>query len=105
MLLERELLCILSCCTFDDKRCGCILCDLVAIDLDVVRLAAVRLTAGLHVTFHMQRQMIGAREAAITVATFKRFGAGVLAIMTRQFVTARESPFAALPGAFIWFFT
>lgn len=40
----------------------------------------------LHVTFHVQRQMIRAGEATITVAAFERFCARVLAIMTRQFI-------------------
>ena len=44
---------------------------------------------------HVQRQVIGAREAAFAHVTVERLGAGVFADVTREFVGAREPPHAA----------
>ena len=48
-------------------------------------------------SFEMEGQVIGAREASLAMYTFERFGAGVFAIVARQFVAASKSPLAALP--------
>ena len=51
----------------------------------------------LLMSFEMEGQVIGARETALAVNTFERFGAGVFPIVARQLVTAGESPLATLP--------
>ena len=58
-------------------------------------------TAGLRVLLDVQRQVVGAREAAIAQFTLERLGAGVLPVVTRQLVGARESPLAARPRALV----
>lgn len=45
--------------------------------------------------------MVAAGEASVAVPTLERLRAGVLAVMARQFVRARESPLAALPAALV----
>lgn len=40
----------------------------------------------LDVALHVQCEMVGAREAAVTVATLEGFGAGVFAVVARQLV-------------------
>lgn len=55
----------------------------------------------LNVTLHVQRQVVGTREAAIAVATLEGFGAGVFAVVARQLVRAGEAPAATLPLAFV----
>ena len=49
----------------------------------------------------MQGEVVGAREAALAVDAFERLGAGVFAVVARQFVAAREPPLAALPRALV----
>lgn len=49
----------------------------------------------------VQRQVVGAREAALAVAAAERLGAGVLAVVPRQLVRPGEAPLAALPGALV----
>lgn len=39
--------------------------------------------------------MVAAGEASVAMPALKRLRAGVLAVMARQFVRTRESPFAA----------
>ena len=53
----------------------------------------------------MEGQVIGARETALAVNTFERFGAGVFPIVARQLVTAGESPLATLPWTLVRLFT
>lgn len=45
--------------------------------------------------------MVAAGEASVAMPTFERLRAGVLAVMARQFVRTRKSPFAALPAALV----
>ncbi|KAF7270070.1 hypothetical protein GWI33_016928 [Rhynchophorus ferrugineus] len=59
----------------------------------------------LGVPFHVQRQVIGPAEATFAVTALERFGAGVFAVVPGELVAARETPFASLPRAFVWFFT
>lgn len=33
--------------------------------------------------FHVQRKVVAAREASVTVATLERFGSGVLSVVSR----------------------
>ena len=55
-------------------------------------------------TFHVQREVIGARELAVTLGALKWLVAGVFAHVTRQFVGASETPLAALPVALVRLF-
>ena len=59
----------------------------------------------LLMSFEMEGQVIGAREASLAMYTFERFGAGVFAIVARQFVAASKSPLAALPWTLVRLFT
>jgi len=54
-----------------------------------------------HVTLHVERQVIGPREAAIAVAALERLGTCVLAVVAGQLVAPRKPPFAAVPGALV----
>ncbi len=49
------------------------------------------------VPFHVQRQVIGAGEAALAHFAPERLGAGVFAIVARQLVAARETPLTLGP--------
>lgn len=49
--------------------------------------------------------MVAAGEASVAMPAFERLRAGVLAVMARQFVRTRESPFAALPAALVRLFS
>ena len=53
------------------------------------------------VPLHVQRQVVGAREAAVAHAALEGLGAGVLAVVAGQLVRAREPPVAAFPRAFV----
>jgi len=57
------------------------------------------------VALHVQRQVIGPREAAIAVAALERLGTCVLAVVAGQLVAPRKPPFTALPGALVRLFT
>lgn len=48
-------------------------------------------------SLEMEGQVIGTRKASLTMNTFERFGAGMFAIVARQFIAAGKSPLAALP--------
>ena len=48
---------------------------------------------------HVQRQVIGPREAALTALTLERLGARVFAVVSGELVGAGEPPLAALPRA------
>lgn len=50
-------------------------------------------------SLHMQCEMIGTRKTALADNAFERFGASVFAIVTRQFVGARKTPFTLRPLA------
>lgn len=47
--------------------------------------------------------MVAAGEASVAMPTLERLCAGVLAVMARQFIRTRESPFAALPTTLVRF--
>ena len=53
------------------------------------------------VPLHVQRQVVGAREAAVAHAALEGLGPGVLAVVAGQLIRAREPPVAAFPGAFV----
>lgn len=57
-------------------------------------------------TFHVQRQVIGASEAAFAHLAAERLGAGVFAYVASQFVRACEPPLAGgevtLVGLLTW---
>lgn len=82
----------------------------VDVDDDVVVVVVAVVVEGvvtdytLHMTLHVQRQMVGAWETTITVATFERFRPCMFAIMAGQFITAGKSPLTTLPRAFVGFF-
>ena len=57
------------------------------------------------VTFHVQRQVVGAREAAVTWLTLKRLGSRVLPDVTCQLVGARELPRTVLVRALVGLFS
>jgi hypothetical protein len=50
------------------------------------------------VPFEMEGEMVGAREAPITVGAFEGFGSGVLPVVAGQLVGARKPPLTASPG-------
>lgn len=56
-------------------------------------------------TLHVQRQMIAACKAALADDALEGFGAGVFAIVSRQFIGASESPFTFGPLAGVGLFT
>lgn len=51
----------------------------------------------LRVALGVEREVVGAREAALAVAAAEGFGARVFAVMPGQLVGAREPPLAPLP--------
>lgn len=53
------------------------------------------------VASHMQRQVVGAAEAARAQLAAERLDARVLPVVAGQLIGARESPDAALPGAYV----
>lgn len=53
----------------------------------------------------MKGKVIGASESSVAVRTLERFNAGVLAVMTREFIGSSKLPVAALPCALVWLFT
>lgn len=53
------------------------------------------------VPLHVQGQVVGAGEAAVAHPALERLGPGVLPVVARQLVRAREPPVAAFPGAFV----
>lgn len=57
------------------------------------------------VSLVVQRQVVGPREASVTVLTLEGLGARVFAEVSRQLVRARESPLTAFPRAPVRFFT
>lgn len=52
---------------------------------------------GLRVALGVERQVVGAGEAALAVAAAERLRACVLTVVPRQLVGACESPFASFP--------
>ena len=50
--------------------------------------------------FFVQREVVGAREAASAVAALERLNAGMLAVVARQLVRARETPVTGCPGTY-----
>lgn len=59
----------------------------------------------LYVSFHVQREMVTAREAPVAVATFKGLSSSVLTVMPGQLIASCETPFTSFPGAFVGLFT
>lgn len=59
----------------------------------------MKLERSVLVPLHVERQVIGAREAAVAGDAFERFGSGVLPVVPREFVGAGETPVTSLPGA------
>ena len=57
------------------------------------------------VTFHVQRQVVGAREATVTWLALKRLGSRVLPDVTCQLVGARELPRTVLVRALVGLFS
>lgn len=55
----------------------------------------------LSMTFHVQSQVVGPREASITMAAFEGFGARVFPVVPGQLITSCESPLAAIPGTLV----
>lgn len=53
-------------------------------------------------TFHVQGQMVWAREAAIAVMALEWFSTSVFAVVTRQLIRPCKPPFTALPRATVW---
>lgn len=53
------------------------------------------------VALHVQRQVVGAGEAAVAHPALERLGARVLPVVAGQLVRPREPPVAALPGALV----
>jgi hypothetical protein len=53
---------------------------------------------------HVQRQMVGSGEAAVTVAAFERLTSGVFAKVSGQFVGSGEAPLTSVPTALVWLF-
>ena len=51
----------------------------------------------LHVSLHVQGQVIRAGKTALAVAALERFDPSVLPMVPGQLVRPRETPFAALP--------
>lgn len=57
------------------------------------------------VPFHVQRQVVGAREAAVADGALEGLGARVLAVVTRELVRPREPPVTAFPRALVGLLT
>lgn len=57
------------------------------------------------VPLHVQRQVVGAREAAVAHSALKGLGARVLAVMACELVGACEAPVAAFPRALVGLLT
>ena len=53
----------------------------------------------------MEREVVRAREAALTVGTLERLHPGVFAVMACELVRTCELPRAAFPCAAVWLFT
>lgn len=53
----------------------------------------------------VERQVIRAGEAAVTVCTLEWLHSRVLAVMPRQFIGSSKLPGAAFPGTFVGFFS
>lgn len=60
---------------------------------------------GLHVSLHVEREVIAAREASVAVPALEGLRSGVLAVVTRKLVRTSESPLAPLPAALVRLFT
>lgn len=56
-------------------------------------------------SFHMQCQMIGTCKTSLTDDAFEWLSTGMFAVMSRQFIRARKTPFTIGPLALIRFFT
>ena len=54
-----------------------------------------------HVSLHVQREMVRAREGPLTEPALERPVAGVLAVVASQLVRASELPTAAFPAALV----
>lgn len=63
--------------------------------------AAAAARASVLVPLHVQRQVVGAREAAAAHGALERLGPRVLPVVARQLVRAREPPVAARPAALV----
>lgn len=53
----------------------------------------------------VEGEVVRAGEAAVTVAAFERFDAGVFAVMSCQLVRASELPCAVIPRTLVWLLT
>lgn len=67
-------------------------------------LSGMRASRRLRVPFGVEREVVGAREAALAVAAAEGFRARVFAVMPGQLVRAGETPFATVPRTFVGFF-
>ena len=63
--------------------------------------AAAGACSSVLVPLHVQRQVVGAGEAAVAHAALEGLGPRVLAVVAGQLVRAGEPPVAAFPGAFV----
>lgn len=57
------------------------------------------------VSLHVQRQVVGAGEAAVAHPALERLGTRVLPVVAGQLVRPRKPPVAALPGALVGLLT
>lgn len=57
--------------------------------------------SGLHVSLHVQRQVVGAREGTVAQVALEGPVARVLAVVARELVRSRELPAAAFPVAVV----
>jgi hypothetical protein len=58
----------------------------------------------LRVAFHVQREVIRAREAAVTMPALEGFGARVFPVVARQLVRTGEPPLTTFPRAAVRLF-
>ena len=75
------------------------------VSVNCIGMAGPRWWLSVLVPLHVQGQVVGPGEAAVTHCTLERLGPSVLPVMARQLIRAREPPVAAVPGAFVWLLT
>lgn len=71
------------------------------VSVNCIGTAGPRRWLSVLVPLHVQGQVVGAGEAAVTHSALERLGPSVLPVMARQLIRACEPPVAAIPGAFV----
>jgi hypothetical protein len=69
--------------------------------LQGVRRVGAALARSVLVALHVQREVVGAGEAALAHHALERLGARVLPVVAGQLIRPGKPPVAALPGALV----